>query len=176
MTLNSDAPNHNPKSEDLLADDAVETDRFELLSAYLDGELSPRERQQVQQWLDTDPQFKQLYHRLLKLHQGMQNLAMPVTDRSTEQLSEQVFDRISKQKKRTKLWTLTGGAIAALFAASMFSFWTNENRPAVNLAKSSSEKSLTDPVMVAVAFDKPAIDIPKAAITSSKGLDLLTNP
>ncbi|MGL5075931.1 MAG: anti-sigma factor family protein, partial [Waterburya sp.] len=52
----------------------IPTDNFELISAYLDGELSPTERYQVQQWIDEDPQMKRLYHRLLALQGEIQSL------------------------------------------------------------------------------------------------------
>ena len=41
-------------------------ERFELLSAYMDGELTAEERKQVQQWLDSDPEFHELYKQLLR--------------------------------------------------------------------------------------------------------------
>uniref|UniRef100_A0ACD5GTL5 Anti-sigma factor family protein n=1 Tax=Desertifilum tharense IPPAS B-1220 TaxID=1781255 RepID=A0ACD5GTL5_9CYAN len=44
----------NPNSS-MGALDMLKRDRFELLSAYLDGEVTASERQQVENWLDTDP-------------------------------------------------------------------------------------------------------------------------
>jgi len=38
--------------------DSTQQSRFELLSAYLDGEVSPQERKQIHHWLDTDPDTK----------------------------------------------------------------------------------------------------------------------
>ena len=36
-------------------------DRFELLSAYIDGEVTAAERGQIEQWLTTDPEVQCLY-------------------------------------------------------------------------------------------------------------------
>ena len=58
--------------------------RFELLSAYLDGEVSPAERQQVQQWLDTDPEIQQLYVKLLRLQQSVPRIPVPSSGSSSE--------------------------------------------------------------------------------------------
>ncbi|MEM9769414.1 MAG: zf-HC2 domain-containing protein, partial [Cyanobacteria bacterium P01_D01_bin.71] len=55
--------------------DATKRDRFELLSAYLDGEVSPDERRLVATWLDKDPEAQCLYRRLLQLRQGFQGLS-----------------------------------------------------------------------------------------------------
>ena len=42
-------------------------DRFELLSAYIDGEVTAAERGQIEQWLTIDPEVQCLYARVLKL-------------------------------------------------------------------------------------------------------------
>lgn len=38
-------------------------ERFNLLSAYLDNQVTTAERQQVQKLLDTDPEFKKLIYK-----------------------------------------------------------------------------------------------------------------
>lgn len=45
--------------------------RFELLSAYLDDEVTPQERKLVSQWLMDDPNTLQMYRRLLMLRQAI---------------------------------------------------------------------------------------------------------
>ncbi len=155
--------NHDRQPNERDENNFVVTDRFELLSAYLDDELNDRERQQVQQWLDTDPQFEQLYKQLLKLRQRMQNISIPATKPSTEQLSERVFQSISRRRHQRKLWTITGGAIAAAFVASVVGFWTNGEGGILQFATSSQKNNVSKPLMVAVSLDKPAVTIPKAA-------------
>lgn len=49
--------------------DHCKRDTFERLSAYLDGEVTAAERQQVEAWLATDSEAQRLYQRLLNLRQ-----------------------------------------------------------------------------------------------------------
>jgi anti-sigma factor RsiW len=175
MTQNHDAPNHDrqPSDGNDNKNSFVETERFELLSAYLDGELTTQERQQVQQWLNSDPQFQQLYQRLLKLRHQMQNISVPATNTSTEQFGDRVLQSIDRRRSKRRLWTLAGGAIAAMFVASVVGVWTNGDRGILQFARSSSENKSSEPLMVAVSIDKPAVTIPKAAKASSRSLRLI---
>ncbi|MEM6610881.1 MAG: zf-HC2 domain-containing protein [Cyanobacteria bacterium P01_C01_bin.72] len=136
------------------------TDRdFELISAYIDGELSPAERKQVQHWLDQDPQVKSLYTQLLRLQGQMQNLPAPAESESTAQITAQVFQTVDSQRRRRRL-IFSGSAIAAslLTAISLFpgaNSWRFAQSPSVN-------QSEADTVMLAVALNTPAINIPKS--------------
>ncbi|MEL6165322.1 MAG: zf-HC2 domain-containing protein, partial [Cyanobacteria bacterium J06628_3] len=49
------------------AKNMVKRDRFELLSAYLDGEVTAAERRQVEEWLANDSSVQNLHKRLLSL-------------------------------------------------------------------------------------------------------------
>lgn len=49
-------------------------DRYEWLSAYIDDELAPPDRQRVEHWLATDPAYQASYRRLMKMRQGFQGL------------------------------------------------------------------------------------------------------
>ena len=71
-------------------------DCFELLSAYLDGEVTATERRQVEEWLSTDASIKCLYKRLLNLRQGLQNIPVPPTNQSSETTIEQVLKRVNR--------------------------------------------------------------------------------
>ncbi len=75
-------------------------ERFELLSAYLDGEVTAEERQQVQQWLDTDPQFHQLYVQLSRLQREIPTVPVPQSSVLPQQLSERVFETVDRQACR----------------------------------------------------------------------------
>lgn len=48
--------------------------KFELLSAYIDNEVSEEERQEVEGWLNSDPQMRQQYKAQLKLSRAMKSL------------------------------------------------------------------------------------------------------
>ena len=90
-------------------------DRFELLSAYIDGEVTAAERRQVEDWLTNDPVTKSLYSRLMMMQQGFQAMPMPAAEQSAQELATKVLQRVERQTKRT--WLLGGGAIAALLIA-----------------------------------------------------------
>ena len=97
-----------------LSGETPQQQRFELLSAYLDGEVSPAERQQVQQWLDTDPQFQQLYVKLLGLQRAVPRIPVPSSGMSSEELSQRVLQRTGRQRV---LQFLSGGVVAAVMVA-----------------------------------------------------------
>jgi hypothetical protein len=90
-------------------------DRFELLSAYLDGEVTATERRQVEEWLTNDPTTKRLYSRLLMMQQSFQAMPVPAAEQSAEELATKVLQRVERKPKQT--WILGGGAIAALLIA-----------------------------------------------------------
>ncbi|MBE9167554.1 zf-HC2 domain-containing protein [Pleurocapsales cyanobacterium LEGE 06147] len=143
----------------------TEEDCFELLSAYLDGEATPQERQQVQQWLDCDPEIKKIYLQLRRLHDDLQNLAAPITSTPAEHVSAKVFECIdrSQRRRRTLLWG--SGAIAALFVAALSNFFSTSS-PTFKLVQSPELDSASQTLMVAVAVNKPAVRIPKTAVAS----------
>ena len=90
-------------------------DRFELLSAYLDGEVTATERRQVEEWLANDPTTKRLYSRLLMMQQSFQAMPVPAAEQSAEELATKVLQRVERKPKQTWIWG--GGAIAALLIA-----------------------------------------------------------
>ena len=137
------------------------TDRFELLSAFIDGELSASERNQVQTWLDHDPEIKQLYTQLLALQCQMQHSVAPPSQKSVAEITAGVFHSIDRRRRRRKLvWA--GSAIAASVLAAI-GLIPGAAPPALKLADQQSPGNLADsPVMLAVAIDKPTVNIPKA--------------
>ena len=142
-------------------------DCFELLSAYLDGEATVEERRQVQTWLDNDPEIKKMYIQLSRLHHGIQNLPAPEAVASSTELSARVFQSIDRTQRKRKVVIWGGGAIAALVLATISNLFTGSgNVPALRLAESPEQKTVSSPVMVAVAVNKPTVIIPKAAVSS----------
>ncbi len=70
---------------------------FEQLSAYLDGELAPQEARQVEDWLASNPQARQLYSQLAALQAGLANLKAPTSDPvQTELLISRVFEKLER--------------------------------------------------------------------------------
>jgi anti-sigma factor RsiW len=90
-------------------------DRFELLSAYLDGEVTAEERRQVEEWLTNDPAMKRLYSRLLMMQQSFQAMPVPAAEQSAQELATKVLQGVERKPKQTWIWG--GGAIAALLIA-----------------------------------------------------------
>lgn len=141
------------------------TDNFELISAYLDGELSPTERYQVQKWIDEDPQMKQLYHKLLALQGQIQSLEAPPNQKTVGEITNQVFQSLDRQRRRRRL-LLGGSAIAASCLATITGLIPGLMPSGLRVAQSPNSRDLSpvvapEQVMLAVALNKPAINIPK---------------
>ncbi|HEY9748164.1 MAG TPA: zf-HC2 domain-containing protein [Allocoleopsis sp.] len=153
----------------------LQRDRFELLSAYLDGEVTAAERKQVEEWLATDPVVKRLYSRLLELRQGLQSMPVPAASQSVEQTVDAVFKRVNRRPKQLLLWG--GAAVAALFVGAVSGLLPGSNSFSPQFAQSPIEGSGTaqnaqlppaqavnsDALMI--ALDQPVVQIPKAPVS-----------
>jgi Putative zinc-finger len=139
-------------------------DRFELLSAYLDGEVSAPERRQVEEWLKTDAKMQGLYARMLKMQQGIRRLPAPLPAQSVEQTVQQVVSRIERKPKRVAF--LSGAmAIAALFVGAVVSnLPRGEFSSQFAILPSTQQVVPSDGLMI--ALDRPIIEIPKATISA----------
>lgn len=139
---------------------SLKRDRFELLSAYLDGEVTAPERRQVEDWLKNDPKTQGLYARMLKMQQGVRRLPTPESAHTVEQTVQQVVSRIERKPKRVAF--LSGAmAIAALFVGAVVSnLPRGEFSPQLATAPYSQQAIPSDGLMI--ALDRPIIDIPKA--------------
>lgn len=138
--------------------DMLKRDRFELLSAYLDGEVTAAERREVETWLEHDPETQRLYERLLNLRQGIGMLPIPTAE-PVEQTIQQVYKRIHRRSQRRAIaWG--GSAIAAIFVGAIA---TLPNSPIAQIAQLSE----IEPLMVAV--NDPVVEIPKVIIPAPAG-------
>lgn len=137
-------------------------DYFELISAYIDGELSPAEKNQVQYWLDQDPKIKRTYTQLLALQGNMQRSIAPPSNKSVEEITTGVFQTIDQHRYQRKLIWGSGAIAASLLAVA--SLIPGLNPLKLNLASRQTPTRRAEPssVMLAVAVNKPAINIPKA--------------
>jgi len=143
----------------------TEEERFDLLSAYIDEEVTTKERELVQYWLDSDREFQKLYLQLNQLSDGIQNLPIPVSEISTQELSEQVFDRLDRRSRFKQLSILAGGAIAAMFVGAGLSFLPNFNSPRLQMVTNNSIKE-SEPLMIAI--NEPIVEIPQTVEASEK--------
>ncbi len=98
----------------------LQRDRFELLSAYLDGEVTAAERRQVEDWLANDETVKRLHQRLVQLRHGFQDMAAPVMAQTPVDVTlKQVMARVDRRTNRPA-WVLGGLAAAgALVTAGL---------------------------------------------------------
>lgn len=174
MNANSKQPKEQqpstPEQQDL---SNFECDCFKLLSAYLDGEVTASERRQVQQWLDTNPKVQQLYTRLLRLRQALENLPLPTPEQTAQQLSAGVFQHLDRKRQRVKrllLWS--GAAIAAVVIGTVSNLFSNNESPLPGLVKApptpvaADLEPTTEPLMI--ALNRPVVEIPLDALRSQK--------
>ncbi|MEH1870869.1 anti-sigma factor family protein [Nostoc sp.] len=167
--LSDGMANHTNESTGLM--DMVKRDRFELLSAYLDGEVTATERKQVEEWLANDASVQCLYARLLKLRQGLRTLPVPTAQQSPEATVGQVLTRL---RRRSRLnWMAGGAAVAACVMGAVSSLVPIAlrapqlaQRPQIEPIETSSASSIIPPSPLMVGLNNPVIEIPKAAVAS----------
>jgi hypothetical protein len=140
----------------------IQRDRFELLSAYLDGEVTAAERRQVETWLATDSCTQQLYRRLLSLRQGLQMLPIARSEQSVEQLVNRVAARVERQPRRF-VWG--GLAVAGLLVGALFNALPQERYSpsiAAGPTHSPGQQDAVPSEGLMIALNHPPIEIPKA--------------
>jgi hypothetical protein len=173
MTAKSNSCNDNSYSNF-----SKENDRFELLSAYMDGEVTVAQKEQVQQWLNEDPNFQQLYQRLLKLNQGFQSLPAPVRTKSPQQITDAVFEKVEQHRWR-KLAFWGGTAIAALGIGLLSLLLPEQNNPIPQLTENYpptenteaiASNDIKDPSLM-IAVNRPVVPIPKAVVAPNQQKD-----
>jgi anti-sigma factor RsiW len=136
------AMNASPNPEFNHADDERRSsnERFELLSAYMDGEVTAEERRLVESWLANEPKVQQMHQRLMALQSGFEHLPGPA-ERSPriEQTIDQVFEKI---EKRSRWRVIVGGGLAAAagLVAAVVSINSLVNGPSAQFAESPAER------------------------------------
>lgn len=162
MTSNFDA-RKSSRQEASKEMDSLHRDRFELLSAYIDGEVTATERRQVQELLATDLEMQRLHARLLKLRQGVQKIPVPAAEATAQQTAQEVFARIDRRRTRRKvLWG--GAAIAAMVVSALSGIFPASQSPLWQQAILPKQEAAPEPLMI--ALDRPVIEISKAAVAS----------
>ncbi|NJK40330.1 MAG: hypothetical protein HC934_01275 [Acaryochloridaceae cyanobacterium SU_2_1] len=154
-------------------DDAtVELARFELLSAYLDGETTAEERKQVEALLEEDFSFQQSYQQLLQIQRGFQALPAPVRTISVEQTLEQVLARVER-KPRIAIWTITlGSAAAATIVAAVAGLFSGGGSflpqtayspvdPATQTVAVQPRSENLKPSDLMIALDRAPVELPQ---------------
>lgn len=148
--------------------DMVKRDRFELLSAYLDGEVTADERRQVEDWLANDIAVQCLYSRLLKLRQGIRTMPIPTAQQPAEITAQQVFTKVNRRSRLA--WTFGGAAVAACVIGAVSSWLPGRQMGIPQLAQQSqgqiAQGVTKSDVLPMIALNNPVIEIPKAAVVS----------
>lgn len=150
-------------------------DRFEMLSAYLDGEVTAAERRQVEDWLVNDPATKALYSRLLGMQHSFQSMPVPASEQSAQELAAKVLQRVERKPKRMIVWG--GCAIAALFVAVVSGvgggrqFAPQFAQSPGNLESEGLVVALNEPMVeiinpndLILGVDAPVVEIPKSGV------------
>ncbi|MEO1133870.1 MAG: hypothetical protein AAFX40_14335 [Cyanobacteria bacterium J06639_1] len=134
-------------------------DRFEQLSAFIDGELSDTEQAEVQHWLKLDPDARAQYRQLLQLQSGFSRMSVPEAARNSGDITaEQVLARLEQPswlsepkagwvKFSRRCAPIAAGAIAALTG------WTAWD--------------LSHPAEPLVSLEEPPVVIPTLVAESS---------
>ncbi|NER78651.1 MAG: zf-HC2 domain-containing protein [Leptolyngbya sp. SIO1D8] len=142
--------------------DVTKRDRFELLSAYLDGEVSPEERRLVMTWLADDPNIQSLYSRLLQLRQGFQGICQTGWESdASERTATAVIHELNHRFRLTCMAGLTAAAVAFI---SVFSGALNQPMGRFSIVQTSAPASPRD--SLEIALDQPPILIPKSAVSA----------
>ncbi|MBL1210040.1 zf-HC2 domain-containing protein [Geminocystis sp. GBBB08] len=131
---------------------------FELLSAYLDGEVTAEQRQEVQELLSNNPEVQGLYRRLLYLRQEINNLPIPPSEYSAKELSDAVFAKVDQQNKQRKIWLWGGGAIAAVLLTTIGSIFNENRTPLLQFAQKNQPTSNNESLII--ALNEPVIEMP----------------
>ena len=143
-------------------------ERFELLSAYIDGELTEAEEQLVEQWLSDDVDFRRIYLQQMKLRQSLIDLPVPVATNSsakkeTEIMIDRVFAEIDKRSQRRK-WKIAGIGISVAAVVGVFgSLFTLSSSPQFSPVANSVKSPapvVEEPVLIAI--EEPLVPLPKS--------------
>ena len=177
MTPNFNSHNDQPQSAPAGSQNPAaasmplpQRDRFELLSAYIDGEVTAAERRQVEAWLAEDPTMQRLHSQLLKLHHSFQSMPVPEPAQSVEKTVADVLARVDRKPHRRFLWG--SAALAALFVGGLATVFSGERGFVPSIASNRApetqiESPQTDAAnseRLLIALDKPLVAIPKAPV------------
>ena len=159
---------------------SVTDPRFELLSAYLDDEISMEERQQVEVWLATDSEFQALYLNLCRLQYGLRSIPHPQRSIPVEQAVDQVISRASRKPRFILLGAVSFATAAMIgMVTSLFSGNTGfipQTAQGPSKADSNTNAAIVTPSLTGtmapsdlmIALDQPPVDIPATAALSAQ--------
>ncbi len=124
----------------------IDPKKFELLSSYLDGEVTASEKALVEAWLTTDRDFAQCYQQQLKLQQMWR---VPVSHIPIELSFEQTWQHIQTQQKER--WLVRGIAFLTLGIVSFSGLFISQ--------RYSWQQAQEEPLIL--ALEQPLLPMPK---------------
>jgi len=101
---------------------SMENSKYELLSGYVDGELTQQEAQKVMLLLDTEPSYKKLYDEMMAMRQEVQSLSLQ--DSELEHL-DKLFQEPVAKTSRVFGFALLAVSSVILVAFIMYSVFIN---------------------------------------------------
>lgn len=169
--MKSDSQDFNPRRQKAVEDPISDTPLFanhpqeqemlfELLSAYIDGEAEVSDRRQVQELLDNDPQVNRSYNRLLRVQQSMRQMPSPCPSPSSNELAEQIFQRVDRQRQG-RLFMFGGAVIATLLLGAVSTFFLKNDSLMPKFAHKQEQGLM-------IALNHPVVDIPTISTTGEQ--------
>jgi anti-sigma factor RsiW len=113
------SPNDSNRDSNSCAN--LHRDRFELLSAYIDHEVTADERRQVEAWIAEDPNFAKMHRRMTQLQFGFQQLPAVAPSEHVDVMIAQVLKKVDRPRPNWQVLTGIGGAIAAAVTVAVLS-------------------------------------------------------
>ncbi len=169
MNSSNSGSHDSPISTSNISCGNLHRDRFELLSAYIDHEVTADERRQVEAWINEDPAFAKMHRRMTKLQLGFQQLPAPVMAEHVDLTIAKVIKKVDRSWPDWRVLTGIGSAVAAAAAIAAITLFPNTSpqlaTKSTNTAtKSSDQLQLPAPSTLMIALDQPIFVPTKGAV------------
>lgn len=123
-------------------ENAVPFEQFELVSAYLDNEVTAEERLQVERWLEEDTKVQALYADLGGIGESLKQVPVPIACSAEETLAA-VMGKVQKRQAKRRAWG--GSAIAAGLVVAIGSVFVGMRQPGMQFAQGDSNNGESSP-------------------------------
>ncbi|MCS6960442.1 MAG: hypothetical protein RMK91_10390 [Pseudanabaenaceae cyanobacterium SKYGB_i_bin29] len=112
----------------------IDPEKFALLSSYLDGEVSPQERAQVEEWLRSDPQMASCYRQQLRLQQMWRVPVNNTISATSVSATWEYIQRRQQQRWLTRTLAVLGMCLLAgggVFVSQRYSWQQAQEEPLI---------------------------------------------
>jgi ferric-dicitrate binding protein FerR (iron transport regulator) len=145
--------------------------RFELLSAYIDNEVTPDEQRLVERWLAEDQGFRNLYQQQLRLGQLFASMPSPTqSSAQTERTIDRFMNNLEQRSRRRGIVWGSIATVAVLMGAIGSAITLNSPTEQLNFAGNqfnetlegtAKDKQVVDENLI-VAMEEPIVPLPKS--------------